>query len=141
MTDITTKIGALHKVYEQVSGLPVQLNLSRVFAWETWLSKGWTEGDLRLVMAHLKRRSGSAPVWAKMNMMFTKFIADPQTFEELLSEARALARVPKFDPGKAQVLRDTRRSDKPDPSKPKTPEQVMRESEALKALLDLRDNL
>lgn len=141
MIDVTTKIGALHKVYEQVSGLPVQLTLNRIWAWEAWMAKGWTEADLRLVMAHLKRRSGSAPVWAKMHMMFTKFIADPQTFEELLSEAKAIARVPKFDPGKASVLRGTNRPDKPEPSKPKTAEQVIRESDALKALLEFRDSL
>lgn len=141
MTDITGKISALHKVYEQVSGLPVQLTLNRIWAWEAWMAKGWTEADLRLVMAHLKRRSGSAPVWAKMHMMFTKFIADPQTFEELLSEARAVSRVPRFDPGKADVLRGTNRPDKPEPSKPKTPEQIIRESAGLKALLDLRDKL
>lgn len=141
MTDITGKIGALHKVYEEVSGLPVQLTLSRIWAWEAWLAKGWTEADLRLVMGHLKRRSSAAPVWAKMHMMFTKFVADPERFEELLSEARAIARVPRVDPDKAAVLRATHRPTQPEPNKAKTPDQIMRESEALKALLAVRDSL
>lgn len=141
MTDITGKISALHKVYEQVSGLPVQLTLNRIWAWEAWMAKGWTEADLRLVMNHLKNRRPNAKVWATMNMMFTKFIADPENFAELLAEARAIARVPRFDPGKTDVLRGTNRPDKPEPSKPKTAEQVIRESDALKALLEFRDSL
>lgn len=141
MTDITGKIGYLHKVYEDVSGLPVPLSLNRVFAWESFLAKGYTEADLRLVMGHLKRRTQSVPVWAKMNMMFTKFIGDLENFAELLSEARALARVPRVDPEKAAVLRATHRPTKPEPNKAKTPDQIMRESEALKALLAVRDSL
>lgn len=134
-------IRALHKVYEDLSGLPVQLTLSRIFAWEAWLSHGWTEADLRLVMTHLKNRRNSAPTWSKMQMMFTKFIADPQNFEELLSEARALSRVKRFDPGKEQVLKATHRPSTPEHPKEKTAEQIMRESEALKKLLAMRDSL
>lgn len=141
MTDETPRINAMHKLYSDLSGLPVQLTMSRIWAWQAWLTHGWNEADLRLVIAHLHKRTPSAPVWAKMNLMFTKFIADPVNFEELLQEARAIARVPRFDPGKAQVLRDTHRSDKPDPSKPKSAETVMKESEALKKLLELRDSL
>ena len=141
MPDITDNIKRLHTVYEQVSGLPVQLSLNRMWAWEAWIAKGWTETDLRLVMGHLKRRSSAAPVWAKMNMMFTKFVADPERFEELLSEARAIARVPKVEPEKAAVLRATHRPNEPEPNKAKTADQIMRESEALKALLAVRDAL
>lgn len=141
MNDITGNIGQLHKVYEEISGLPVQLTLNRIWAWEAWLAKGWTEADLRLVMGHLKHRSSAAPVWAKMHMMFTRFIADPNNFEELLAEARAIARVPRFAPGKAEALRATHRPAKPEPNQAKTADQIMRESEALKALLAVRDSL
>lgn len=141
MIDATTKARALHTVYEQVSGLPVQLTLNRIWAWEAWIAKGWTEADLRLVMAHLKRRSSSAKVWATMNMMFTKFIADPSNFEELLSEARALSRVPRVDPGRAAVLRATHRPTTPEQPAAKSAEQVLRETEALNKLRALRDSL
>lgn len=141
VTDATTKIGQLHKVYEDVSGLPVQLTLNRIWAWEAWLAKGWTEADLRLVMAHLKRRSSAAPVWAKMNMMFTRFIGSPDVFEELLSEARAVARVPRYTPGKESVLRATNRPTRPLPPKERTADQIMRDSKAFEAFREWKKTL
>ena len=139
--DVDLKVRPLHNLYEDLSGLPVELTLTRIWRWEAWLAKGWGEPELRLVIGHLKRRSVGAPVWAKKNMMFTKFVGDLELFEELLSEARAVARTPRFDPGKEQVLRATHRPARPEPNKEKTPDQIMRENNALRQLLELRDNL
>lgn len=141
MMDMNKVVGPLHKVYEDLSGLPVELSLNRIFAWERWKAKGWTEDDLRLVLSHIKNRSRSYPVWAKIHMMFTKLIADTENFAELLSEARAMARIRHVEPGKAKVLRATRRPADPQMSTEKTPEQIIRESEALKKLLEVRDSL
>lgn len=134
-------VNALHAVYCECSGLPIANTLQRVFCWESWLSHGWTEADLRLVVTTLRRKCEKGERWACSSLLFSRLIRDTDRFEELLSEFRAMARTKRTESGKASVLRATGRPTEPPDPGPKSAEQVMRESEALKKLLETRDNL
>lgn len=133
-------IRQLHTRYCSLTGLNLALNMPKIYAWDIWLNRGWAMVDLETVIAHLRRTITPKERLIRY-FQFRNLIERPDDFEATLAEARAITRVPRFDPGKADVLRGTNRPDKPEPSKPKTAEQVMKESAGLKALLDLRDKL
>jgi hypothetical protein len=105
------RIANLHQVYEQITGLQLPLNkaFSREYAWSLWLANGWTEADLRLVVAHLKR--SYKDFWLKM-VKFSRLIEDRASFEEWLAEARASQRNQRSAPTqKAAVMAATGRKE------------------------------
>ena len=136
-----TPISGLHEAYCRGSGLPVSLSMERIWLWEAWMSHGWTEADLLMVLAYLKRKSDSGQHWARNALQFSSLIRDCSRYEELLMECRAQARVKQVNLGKAQVLRATGRDATAPTSEPRSAAQVLRGDEALKALLQLRDSL
>lgn len=136
-----TAIGQLHKAYCDTSGFPLALTMDRIFMWERWQLRRWTQADLVQVLTYLKRKSDSGQHWARNALMFSALIRDESRFEELLAEVRAQARVKQVNLGKAQALRATGRDATAPTSEPRSAAQVLRGDEALKALLQLRDSL
>lgn len=108
MTDNTKTYARLHAVYLLATGADVPLTMSRIFTWEAWCARGWESTDLILVVKHIKSRIKEGRRWPE-SFRFSNLIENTSRFEEDLSEARALNRIPKVDHGKAEVLRATGR--------------------------------
>lgn len=89
--------GSLHQRYCSLTGLQVKLNIFRALSWERWSAHGWSQVDLEDVIAHL-RRTQPDRIWFLRMAGFRCLIEDCERFEGYLSEARALARVPKPTP-------------------------------------------
>lgn len=82
-------IARLHAAYELSTGLQLPLNtaFAREYQWSLWLGAGFTESDLRLVCAHLRREY---PRYAVKMMRFSRLVGDLESFSEWLAEARAM---------------------------------------------------
>ena len=85
------RIEALHKLYGELTGLLIPLDMQRESMWFEWQRRGHGERELREVVAHLrrgireqKRNPGS--------LKFRNLIGMPDYFEEDLAEARAARR-------------------------------------------------
>lgn len=100
----------LHAAYCRLTGLQIQCTMSHLCSWELWQSKGWTEGDLVLVIALIKSAGRVSDPYPCLR--FHNLIQNVENFSEWLAEARARARVPKPTP-KARVLRATGREPMP----------------------------
>ena len=94
MSSARQQIESLHAAYQALTGHSIFLNMTREMEWFAWLRfrrPPFTEEDLRLVVAHLKRGIQSQ----KRNpgaLKFSNLIGSPDFFEEDLSEARARSR-------------------------------------------------
>lgn len=133
------EIAALHAAYQRLTGLSVTLSTFRVYCWEHWVSRGWTQADLELVIRLIKDKM-SKPVQLSC-LRFGRLISDVERFEEDLSEARARYRKKVYPKGKAAVLRAIKRPDEPEPDAPRTAAQVLAGKAALADLRKLRDSL
>jgi hypothetical protein len=140
INDRTRMASELHQAYCAAVGYEVALTLQRIFAWEAWKARGWTKDDLLLVISHLKSKIRAGRKWDSC-LRFYQLICRLEDFEEELCAARALARKPKMDAGKAQVLRATHRPDEPPAKAPRTAAQIIAADLELRKLLDLRDSL
>lgn len=132
MTDETAITQPLHTAYTRLTGLDVPLTLPRIYAWRCWLDKGYTLGDLELVIAHLKRTISPKAKLLRY-LSFTNIVTYHESFAENLAEARALARVPKVDPHREDVLRATHRPVRAETAPARSAEQIMKECEMFKA--------
>ena len=112
-----SKIETLHEAYCEDTRLFVSCTMFRLLAWEAWAKRGFTLDDLRLVCRGLRRAvdNGKRTIGC---MSFHLLICDLEYFEERLAEFRSYQRKPKFSPGKAAVLKDTKRPDEPAPKPP-----------------------
>jgi hypothetical protein len=101
-------IQELHRLYVELTGMALRLDMAREQEWVTWIQAGHTAEDLRLVVAHLKRgiREGERRPGA---LKFRNLIGQVDYFEEDLAMAKALARKAHVDSGRAAVLRATGR--------------------------------
>lgn len=139
MTSETELATDLHAAYCSLTGMDLPLTMQRIFSWTAFKAKGWTKEDLALVIRHLQRKIRLARKWPSA-LLFRNLIERLDYFDEELSEARAMARAPKIDKGKADVLRATDRHHEPPTSQCKTCEQVMKEHQQMAALLkDFRE--
>lgn len=112
-------IARFHAAYEQCTGIQLPLNgaFKREYEWGAWMAHGWTEADLRLVIAYLRRhfssdwQSGRRDYFFKM-VRFSRLISDHEYFEEWLALARAEARNVRLAPTERQrVLEATGRQE------------------------------
>lgn len=91
MTNITPAIESLHRAYCRLAGASLALTFDRIYWWECWRAKGWTEQDLALVIKHIQRgvdigtRHYGALKWSNL-------IQRLDNFEEELAEAKATVR-------------------------------------------------
>jgi hypothetical protein len=134
------RVKSLHDLYQTLSGLEITLTMQGIYTWEAWLAKGFCEDDLRLVIEHLRRKVKDGKRMIS-TLRFSKLIGYTDYFAEDLAEARALARKPVVDSGKAQALASTGRTCDTPQAKVRTAGEVLRGNEALKKLLELRDSL
>lgn len=140
MIDTSPAIKALHAAYCRETGQQIELTMPRWFSLEAFRAKGWTEADLKLVVAHLQRKIRLGRKWPSA-LLFRNLIERLDYFEEELSEARAMARAPKIDKGKSDVLRATDRPHEPPTSECKTCEDIMQQHRQMAALLkEFREN-
>jgi hypothetical protein len=101
--------------------------------------QGYNENDLRLVIEVLRRKIKVGPNTLAC-LKFSNLIGDIEKFQESLSEARAMSRLPKVDKSRESVLKATGRTTTKD-TPPQTAEQVLRNSEAFKAFQEFRKSL
>lgn len=98
---------ALHSTYCTCTNRTMPMSSSMHFAWAAWSIHGWTEADIKLVVAHINKL-------IKLNrrrpesLRFHNLIGDTERFLEDISEARALSRQPKPTP-RTEILRATGR--------------------------------
>lgn len=104
MIDRTSLFQTLHRAYVAGSGLDLPLTMPKIWAWDAWASKGFTECDLRLVISFIQRRIKENRRRSE-SLRFKNLIEDTERFYEDLAEARALARVKKPDCARVGVLR------------------------------------
>ncbi len=133
------QIKELHACYGRMSGLEVPLTLGRMFQWEVFCKQGYNENDLRLVIEVLRRKIKVGPNTLAC-LKFSNLIGDIEKFQESLSEARAMSRLPKVDKSRESVLKATGRTTTKD-TPPRTAEEVLRDSAAFKEFVKLKETL
>jgi len=134
-----TIIRSLHQAYVSETGYDIKWDASRVFAWELF-SLRFTKEDLILVIRWIKKqkRLGNPA----RELMFRSLISGwnaLSSFEEDLQRAKADARIPRYAPGKADVLRATTRPDAPTPSTERKAGDVLKASDALAKFREWRE--
>jgi hypothetical protein len=105
-------IAEFHAEYQRLTGHSLRIEgvYQREVAILEWYKQGFTLADLRITVAHLKSRY-SRDYFEKITN-FNRFIADWDTFENYLSEAKARNRNTVGPPStKDAVLRATGRPD------------------------------
>lgn len=139
MIDQTPRIRLLHATLCRASGRAEPLTMQKIFAWESWLSQGWTEADLQMVVKAVRQKVDRRER-QESALTFRRIIGDVEFFGEELAACRARAREHRIPIHKAQVLACTGRSVEIDhPAKPVG--DVMRGNAALAELLKVRDAL
>ena len=135
-TPAAQTIAALHAAYGQLTGLNLRLDMARERQWFDWLARGFTEADLRAVIAHIQRgiRSGDRRQGA---LKFSNLIGMPDYFEEDLAMARKVQRPPPPRPSAplAAALRATGRPAAPPLPPAKTSAEILAGYAALKKAL------
>lgn len=121
---------AIHAAYRRLTGREVPLTIAEHIRWNAWKAHGWTEADLELVVKHINSLIAAGRRWPESFRLYN--LIEPERFATDLAEARALARKPRYAPGKADVLRSTNRPSEPEQAPARTADQVMRESQAFK---------
>lgn len=83
----------LHELFCEITGQQgLSLRFDRMRTWHEWMSCGWTDDDLRVVVRYLRRgiAEGRRNPGA---LKFRNLIGQPDLFEEELVEARRELRV------------------------------------------------
>lgn len=88
MKDVTKSVKPLHDAYCRLSGMQIQLTMSRLMSWEQWLAHGWTEQDLAAVIGLIRRKIKLGQRWTS-SLHFRNLIENRDVFEEDLAEARS----------------------------------------------------
>lgn len=100
-------INSVHKVFVELTGMPLVLTMGRIFIYEQWLLQ-FTEADLRIVVPYIKKgiKAGRRQPGA---LKFSNLIENPARFEEDLGMAKAESRRPVIDRERSSVLKSTGR--------------------------------
>lgn len=126
---------SLHELFQSLTGWPMRWNTNLDCIWAAWVRAGFTEADLRLVVAYIKANMKPKGYFSPASLGFYKLVSDPILFGDRLAEARTAQNAKKaaarswHDPAKAQVLRDMGRAQASAEPKPvgdvvgRTPEQ------------------
>lgn len=103
-------ISHLHSVYGDLTGIKMPLRFEFIFMWERWVFEGFTEDDLRVCVAYIKRRIKEGKR-QRESLMMRNLIANVSNFEEDNGMARAELRVFSNRPNqqKESVLKATGR--------------------------------
>lgn len=129
-------IPSLHRLYANLTGFDLRLDMAREQTWYQWTRFGFTADDLRLVIVHLRSeiKRGNRNAGA---LKFHNLIGQPDYFEEDLALARAGQRVAQAapPPNRAAVLRASGRPAAPPPPDPRSAAQILAGLKELKAKL------
>ena len=91
ISNSSQQIETLHGIYTRQTGQAVRLDMGRIYLWEVWLAKGFTNSDLFDLIRHLRaeiREGNRRPGCLK----FSNLIGLPDAFEEDLAQLRAATR-------------------------------------------------
>lgn len=132
------EIQAMHAIYCRLTGFQLSLDMAREHAWFEVRRRGVGPAELGVLIGHLQRqiKAGNRNPGC---LKFRNLVGNPDYLEEDLAEAKAQARRPRVDPGRASVLQATHRpaAAEPPPARPAgavmPPEEVQRH---LKAALE-----
>lgn len=138
MTDVTPQLTYLHGVYCQLSKRSMTMTTREMYGWQAWIAKGYKVEDLRLVIAFIQKRIKDGRRFPE-SLRFHNLIERHDRFADDLLDSRAEANKP-VRTDRQSVLEASGRPD-PCPDKVQSAEQVIRGSEALRKLLELRDSL
>jgi hypothetical protein len=108
----TSDFTPLHTTYVHITHRPVRYDMGKFFRWEAWANRGWTEADLKLVVAYIWHRIRQGKRFEE-SFRFKNLIEDQDRFEEDLVDARAWARQSQQEPGvpaRVRVLSATGRT-------------------------------
>lgn len=106
----TNKTREIHELCCRLTRQDMRYSMSVHYRWEVWLGSGYTVEDLTIVIAYIWKliRAGQRK---KESFKLSLLIGDEERFAEDLSMARAEARKPRRDAGRAQALRASGRAE------------------------------
>ena len=132
-------IPTLHKLYCQLTGLILRLDMDRERMWFEWCRRGFTADDLCAVIAHIRQgiKTGKRNPGA---LKFSNLIGNLDYFEEDLALIRATRRTPRPELGRAAVLRATGRPPAAAPPPAKKVDEILA-SPAFKKFCELKKTL
>lgn len=130
----------IHSIYCQLTQRDMPYSMQMHFAWNAWKYHGWGEDELKLVVNHIKNLIAKGRRYPE-SFRFNNLIMDTIRFQEDLSEARALSRIPKLDQGKASVLKATGRPVQPATPDAKPAGEILSRMEIAKRLKEMRLSL
>ncbi len=130
---------ALHSVWMQATHRDIAMSITDHHRWNYWVAKGWTEADLRLVIAFINRRIKAGRRFPESLRLYN--LIDVDRFEQDLQDARAEARQYAARPRPRQNMLSSVGRPEPIKDNAQSAGQVIRDNEALKALLKFRDSL
>jgi len=116
MDSINPQINEIHRAYCEATAFEIPLMACFERQWFEAIQNGLTADDVRLVVKDRMRRIRDG-VRHQECLLIRNFIQTEEAVGEVLCEAaaiRARMRGKHFCPGKAEVLRATGRSDKPE---------------------------
>lgn len=102
-------ITKLHEKYCGLTGLRVPLTLGRIWNWEQWCLKGYSEADLEVTIQFLQQKIKANRKTISC-LKFSNLIGNTEWFDEDLAEARAIARQPRTTP-REKILQATGRKE------------------------------
>lgn len=136
----TENYDSIHSVYCSITNRPVLYDTRKFFAWQAWQAMGWTEEDLRLVVAFILRRIKTGKRRPE-SLRFTLLIEDHSRFEDDVLDARMEARQSQNQPTpRARALSSVGRTE-PEPERCRSVDSIMAESKALAEFRAMRDAL
>lgn len=135
----TEDFTSIHSVYISCTDRNLPLSVREHFLWAAWTAHEpkWTADDLRLVIAFINGRIKQGRRFPESLRLYN--LIDPARFADDYLDAKAEARKP-VRSDRQSVLEATGRPEQV-PDHVQSAEQVIRGSEALRKLLELRDNL
>lgn len=112
----TPSLNKLHEAYCRLTGMNIRPTMQCLFAWEKFVSEGWTERDLEIVTKHIQKRIKQKRRYPE-SLAFRNLVGNLERFAEDLAEANAENRVvaPHSMAEKIWSDRDRLKREKPQP--------------------------
>lgn len=133
----TENYASLHRAYQNATGRQVELTMPDHFRWHEFHSRGWTEADLRLVVAFIQRRIRDKRRYPESLRLHN--LIDPARFADDLLDAKAEQRQPRPTPRQA-VLRAVGRQE-PEPDRCVSAGQALERTKLAERLRQWRESL
>jgi hypothetical protein len=135
MINHTAEYKALHSAYCRLTRRDVAWNMSRLWVWEQYAARLFSEADLALMVKYLRLRISQGRRHPE-SLKFSTLLHDLDKFEEDLLEAKQEFRKPTVNRERASTLRATGRS-----ALPKAKEALHVKVPLAKLVADLRRSI